>query len=404
MKVLQINSFYQDGSTGKLTYALHQALTEQGFDSVVCYGRGRSTRDAHAHRLCSNFYAKANNGLSRITGVMYGGCLISTARLFSIIRREKPDVVHLQCINGYFVNLYRLIAWLKRRGIPTVLTLHAEFPYTANCGHALDCQGWLHGCGHCPRLRQETLSLFLDNTAYSFRRMQQAFDGFQDTLTVVSVSQWLESRASRSPILLGKNHCVIENGVDTAIFTPTPRTGAREALGWPEGKVLFHATAMFTDAPDHLKGGAYIIRLAQALAREGVQVMVAGNAKITGDLPENLHYLGQIQDQNKLALCYSAADLTVIASKKETFSMICAESLCCGTPIIGFQAGAPEQIALPEYSDFLPYGDLQGLCDCARSWLEKPVSQSQIARAGQLRYSQDRMAQNYIELYRRMTE
>ena len=38
--------------------------------------------------------------------------------------------------------------------------------------------------------------------------------------------------------------------------------------------------------------------------------------------------------------------------------MVTAESLCCGTPVVGFKAGAPEQIAIKEFSEFVEYGDL----------------------------------------------
>ena len=40
MKVLQINSVYGVGSTGKITQALHTALLADGADSIVLYGRG----------------------------------------------------------------------------------------------------------------------------------------------------------------------------------------------------------------------------------------------------------------------------------------------------------------------------------------------------------------------------
>ena len=142
MKVLQVNCVYGKGSTGKITADLHKALLAQGVESVVCYGRGEKVDEPHVYKTCGELYSKMNNLLSRIPGVMYGGCFFSTNRLMGIIKTEKPDVVHLQCINGYFVNIPRLIAWLKRRGIPTVLTLHDEFMFTANCGYALDCEKW----------------------------------------------------------------------------------------------------------------------------------------------------------------------------------------------------------------------------------------------------------------------
>jgi len=139
MKILQVNVVYKKGSTGKITYDLHKGMLDAGIESVICYGRGELVKEPGVYKTCPEWYSKLNNALTRITGVMYGGCFFSTNRLISIIKKEKPDVVHLQCINGYFVNIYRLITWLKKEHIKTMLTLHAEFMFTANCGHALEC-------------------------------------------------------------------------------------------------------------------------------------------------------------------------------------------------------------------------------------------------------------------------
>ena len=222
MKVLQINCVYNYGSTGKITYDIHQYLLSQGIESIVCYGRGGKTSDPGVVKLCPEIYGKMNNLFSRIRGTMYGGCHMATRRLIRIIEKENPDVVHLQCINGYFINIYKLLSWLKENGIKTVLTLHAEFMYTANCGYALDCGKWMTGCGNCPRLRQETHSWFVDGTARSYTLMQNAFRGFEKNLTVVSVSPWLRRRAERSPMLRNMEHRVILNGIDTNIFTYKP--------------------------------------------------------------------------------------------------------------------------------------------------------------------------------------
>ena len=126
MKILQVNCVYNNGSTGKIMHDVHMELVSAGHKSVVCYGRGADTSDENVIKLCSELYAKANNLLSRITGILYGGCLLSTSRLISLIKREKPDVVHLHCINGFFVNIYKLVSWLKNNKIKTVVTLHAE--------------------------------------------------------------------------------------------------------------------------------------------------------------------------------------------------------------------------------------------------------------------------------------
>ena len=399
MKVLQVNCVYNKGSTGKITADLHKALLEQGVESIVCYGRGQKVDEPYVHKTCGELYAKLNNLWSRITGVMYGGCFFSTNRLIGIIKKEKPDVVHLQCINGYFVNIYRLVTWLKKQGIRTVLTLHAEFMHTANCGYALDCEKWKTGCGECPRLKRETKSWLLDGTARSFRKMKRAFDGFDD-LVVASVSPWLMERAKQSPILAGKKHCVIQNGLDTAVFYPREAAGLKEQYGLGDKQILFHATAAFNDDPAHIKGGYYILRLAEQLKDEPIQIVVAaGEADPTMTLPSNVTLLGRVADQERLAEWYSVADATVITSSRETFSMICAESLCCGTPMVGFEAGGPESISLPAYSTFVNYGDVAGLCAAVRRMLAKQKDVSATAAAACAAYDKRRMAETTVRVY-----
>lgn len=396
MKVLQVNCVYKKGSTGKITADLHHGLLAEGVESVVCYGRGQRVSEPGVYKTCPEWYSKLNNALTRITGLMYGGCFFSTSRLISIIKREKPDIVHLQCINGYFVNIYRLVTWLKEHHFKTVLTLHAEFMYTANCGYALDCNRWKTGCGACPRCKAETKSLFWDGTAKSWTRMKQAFDDF-DSLVVTSVSPWLMDRAMQSPILEEKKHCVILNGLDTTVFHPYDTSALRRQYDQGSRKIIFHATAGFSTDPEHIKGGWYLCQLAKRLPE--VLFLVAGphNANIT--IPPNVVLLGRIADQHLLAQYYSMADVTVITSKKETFSMVVAESLCCGTPVVGFQAGGPEGIAIPEYSHFSQFGDLSGLEGAVQHFLSmgKAPTISQIAAE---RYASQTMVRRFMDCYR----
>ena len=394
MKLLQINCVYREGSTGKLVYELHKALEAEGTDSVVCYGRGQRAEGARVYKTCGEWYAKANNLRSRFTGLMYGGCRLSTRRLISIIRKEKPDVVHLHCINGYFVNIYALVAWLKKEKIRTILTLHAEFMYTGNCGHALDCERWKTGCGQCPRRKSETKSLFFDRTHGSWLRMKKAFEGFRD-LTVVSVSPWLMDRAKQAPILSEFPHQVILNGVDTEIFRPCETAGLRKELGLEGKQVVFHTTAEFSADPAHLKGGCHVLELARRMPE--TVFLVAGTYDQSIVPPENLRFLGKISDQRRLAAFYSMADACVLTSKRETFSMLVAESLCCGTPVLGFEAGGPEGIAVKEFTKFVPQGDIDGLLYALKSCLKEGKSVD--AEFCQKLYGKDAMCAAYVRLY-----
>ena len=81
--------------------------------------------------------------------------------------------------------------------------------------------------------------------------------------------------------------------------------------------------------------------------------LIIGDAQQKSSYPENMIFTGRIQDQHLLGELYSLADVCLLTSVKETFSMVTVESLCCGTPVVGFQAGGPENIALPAYSTFV---------------------------------------------------
>ncbi len=401
MKILQVNSVYRKGSTGKIVYDIHTELQRQGIDSVVCYGRGEKCCEPNVYKVCPEWYSKLNNLWSRITGLMYGGLYFSTHSLIKIIEREKPDIVHLHCINGYFVNIYKIVKYLNLHHIKTVLSLHAEFMHTANCGHSFECEKWKTGCGHCQRFRQETKSFLIDGTHRSWTLMQEAFDSFGDRLIVTSVSPWLENRARQSPILSNARHVTVLNGLDTNVFRLYGKDDCRKQFSMPlDKKIVFHATPSFSLDINSIKGGYYVCELARLMP--DVLFVVAGRYDAGVDIPDNVKLFGQVDNQNDLAKLYSLSDVTLLTSKRETFSMVTAESLCCGTPVVGFKAGAPEEITLPDYSEFVDYGDLVNLKDTTETLLERSFSHIDISNMAQHKYAREKMVQAYIDVYKKL--
>jgi putative colanic acid biosynthesis glycosyltransferase len=397
MKVLQINCVYNSGSTGKIVRDLSIGLLNYKVESIVCYGRGKKVEKYNIHKVCREWESYVYHIWSRLSGVMYGGGFYSTKKLCRIIARESPDVVHIQCINGYFVNIYKLITWLKHKHYKTVLTLHAEFMYTANCGCAFDCEKWMNGCIRCEQYKGITQSMLLNNTGYSWKKMKDAFENFNE-LVVVSVSPWIMKRAKKSPMLNDKRHFVVFNGLDSSIFHFNKSRKLIEKYCQDEKKIVFHATPFFTDDEGHIKGGKYVIELAEQMP--DLQFVVAGRYKDNMKLPKNILLLGKITNQFELANWYSLASITVITSKSESFSMIVAESLCCGTSVVGFQAGGPESIAIPEYSEFVKYGDIAALKSCITKVLEKIPEKEYVSGEAVKLYSLEAMTQNYISIYK----
>ena len=214
--------------------------------------------------------------------------------------------------------------------------------------------------------------------------MYKAFEGFDNNLIIVGVSDWISERAKQSKILSGKKTTTVLNGLDTNIFNSLySEPQLIRKLKEDGKKVLLHVTPYFED--DN-KGGKWILDLAEKLEKEKVQFIVIGKTEKEYKI-NNISFLGEIKDPKMLASFYAKSDLTLLTSKRETFSMICAESLCCGTPVIGFRAGAPERIALKEYSDFVQYGDLNSLKEKIMAWLKKPIQCLEISEKPMKVYS-----------------
>ena len=405
MKILQVNVLYNQGSTGKIVSDIHKVLLENDIQSVVCYGVGPKVKDLNIYKIVYHYETSFYRIWAHFMGLQYASGYLSTRRLIKIIKKEKVDVVHLHCINGFFINIYSLIRFLKKAKIKTVLTLHAEFMYTGNCGYAFDCEKWKTGCGDCSQLWDATYSYYFDRTATAWKKMKEAFKGF-DNLVITCVSQWVEDRAKQSPILAEKDIVTIENGIDTKeIFYPVPFIDLKKKLGIKDEKVILHVTAKFSTIEGNIKGGRFLYQLADNLKYENIKIIIVGNDDSNIKMRSNMISVGKILNQKELAQYYSMADLTVITSKKETFSMPCAESLACGTPVVGFCAGGPETICLKEYSEFVDYGDIGALINCILNWINfKNKHEEEISNMAHDYFSKEKMCKKYVDIYKTMIE
>ena len=406
MKIIQINCVYKRGSTGKIVYDIHNVLLDEGIESIVCYGRGQKENELNVYKTSSELLAKFNVLKSCITGLQYNGSWLATNTLLKIIRKEKPDIIHLQCINGYFVNIYRLLNYLKNNKIKTVLTLHSEFMHTGSCGHAYDCERWKEGCGNCPQLRIATKSYMFDRTKTAWTKMKNVFADFEN-IKIVAVSKWLEDRAKKSPIINQHSFAVIHNGIDTNdTFKPRYYGYLKEKHNLKNEKIILHVTASFSLRENDIKGGVYVVKLAEKLKDKNVKIIIIGSRDLSIELPENVINIGRTNKQCELATYYSMADLTLLTSKRETFSMVCIESLSCGTPVVGFKAGGPESIALNKYSEFVDYGDVNELETTVIKWLEVKsiITSNTISNDARQKYSSRNMGLEYLKIYRELDQ
>lgn len=355
-RILLIDVNCKNSSTGKIVYDLYQGIINDGRDAAICYGRGKKIKENQIFKFGIDGETILHAALARITG--YNGYFspLSTMRLIHFIKQYKPDLIHIHELHAYFVNIKTLIEFIKKEKIPLIWTFHCEYMYTGKCGHAYGCTKFEDECGNCPAVKEYPASFYFDKTKQMLRMKKKLLENLD--MTIVTPSQWLADRVKLS-FLKDKKVKVIYNGVDTNKFYPRQEQSMRKDLKIAEEKkiALFVAPDVMSDR----KGGKWILELACLMSDTELVFLLVGGGEIPEIHDDNIIFIGEVRDEEILAEYYSLADIFLLCSEKETYSMTCAEALCCGTPVLGFKCGAPETIFSGENAVFTNYGDLKAM-------------------------------------------
>lgn len=399
MKVLQINCVYGKGSTGKITRDIHLALLQNGIDSYVCYGRGGVAEDRNTVCFSSDRISRMRRLISMVDGMPYHFTKWTNIKLEKEIEKIQPDIVHLQCINGFVVDIYRLLNYLKKNNITTIVTLHAEFMYTGGCGYALECNQWIEGCKKCKRLKSGVGVIGLDQVKRNYKLMSQAFNNFSN-LTVVGVSDWISRRAHQSRVMRNCRIVTIHNGIDTQnVFHHRIDKEIYDKYNISADKKI--VLSVVPNLESDLKGGMLMMEIAHRMESYQFQFIVVGAREKVKNKPENMVIVPYTESQIELAELYSVADVFVIGSKMDNYPTVCIEANSCGTPVVGFDVGGVSETIFPGMGKVVPYGDIFALESMIKEWADRKMTIPKNTLIDvQWRNSKERMIEEYISLYK----
>jgi putative colanic acid biosynthesis glycosyltransferase len=241
------------------------------------------------------------------------------------------------------------------------------------------------------------VSLYFDKTAKMLNDKKDAFHNYNN-IKIITPSIWLMNRVKKS-FLKDRNIDYIYNGINTNVFR---KLNYDMSILHPEVKGKKIILTVGSNIMDPNKGGSYVFELAKRFVNEDICFIIIGVDKRFVNKANNVITLKKTNSQEKLALYYSNANLTLITSKKETFSLVVTESLSCGTPVVGFDSGAPVEIAPMPYGYFVNYGDIDQLEITIREkiTLKNPIFSYELSKYCKENFDLKIMTENYINKYK----
>ena len=335
MRVLQINTVYPSGSTGKIAAGIADLCAEQMIECTVAYRYKESESDLkNTHLISSWLDCHIHNRLSQLT--MLQGCFsfFKTMKFVRWMKKQNFDIIHLHNIHGSYINHSLLFNYIKKHNKKVIWTLHDCWAFTGYCPYydMVNCNKWKTRCSDCPQ-KGKSLS---DNSGIMHRKKEKWFSGVKD-LTLVANSKWTAEQAKQSFL---KNYPVkvIYNGIDLSIFKPT-ESDFRQKHNCADKYIILGVAFGWGER----KGLDVFIELAKRLPDNYSIVLVGTDEKVDGVLPENIISIHRTQNQKELAEIYTVADVFVNPTREEAFGLVNIEALACGTPGITFNTGgSPE--------------------------------------------------------------
>ena len=296
-------------------------------------------------------------------------------------RRAEFDVVHdNQCLG------YGLLG-IERTGLPVVATIHHPIAIDREL-ELVNAPSW-----------QRRVAL---RRWYGFVAMQGRVA--RRLRRVLTVSERSKTDIVEHIGVAGDRIRVVPNGVDAATFQPQP---GRQRV---RGRLLTTASA---DVP--LKGLVPLLEaVARVKTRRAVELVVIGRARRNGNvnraisrlgLDGDVRFVGGVDEQGLVDL-YAEAELAVVPSLYEGFSLPAVEAMACAVPVVATTAGAlPEVVGSDgEAAVLVPPGDSAALAAAIDGALDDAGLRRRLGESGRARvlehFTWERAAALVVDSYR----
>lgn len=314
-----------------------------------------------------------------------GRDLLHYLRLFRVLRKLQPDLIHTRNRSGLFAQVVAALAGVRRR-------VHAEY------GRELPRSGAGRLAGLGGRMQRRLMCPLIDHFI--------AVSG--------ELEQWLIESIGAEPARVSQ----IANGVDSVQFHP--RLGPAAAVGPPgfmqDGAFVIGSVGRMDEDGAHVTLVEAFLRLIASPhpAHARLRLMMVGDGPARAECQALLHRAGAAQRawlpgvRADVPQLLRAMDLFILPSRVEDRSNTILEAMASGLPVIATSVGCNSELVHPGFTGILvPPLSPDLLASAVADYCRIPaIAARHGARARSqviARHSMPAMARDYLAVYDALT-
>lgn len=230
---------------------------------------------------------------------------------------------------------------------------------------------------------------------------RQAFFHHRPGIILVAPSRWMATQArAYVPSSVRIEH--VPYGLDIKTFHPQPQLAAQNALGLASGKTWLGYGATWASSR---KGIDLLPAALGALDCRSLGLLVWGeDPQLTWPQGLTVKFIGRVSGVPAIRQVLAACDLLLCPSRADNLPNAVLESLACGTPVIGSNAGGiPDMVRPSETGWTFPSGQVTALqaslTEALASRALWPAYRERCRQVAVTEYSEEVQAERYHRLF-----
>ncbi len=394
-KLVQINTV-ANGSIGKIMKEIQLEAEKRGFETISFVGR----RKVYTEALCEKFGNSVSFWIHVIINTIFDkqgyGSVLQTRKLITRLREENPDIIHLHNLHGYYLYIPMLVKYLKEEYKGKIFwTFHDCWPFTGHCPYftMIGCEKWKNGCNKCPNKKEYPISWGFDCSRENYNEKKKWFLNLPN-LKIIVPSEWMKELVGQSffkeyPIY------VISNGINRRVFFSRKTSDIYNKYKLSSEKKIILGVA---DLWSERKGISDFLALAEQLPEDYQIVLIGRNKDRRIKKYSNIIDIPYTENVDELAEFYSEAFVFLNPSREESFSVVTAEALSCGTPVIVLDTSAVKELVGENTGIILNRHNTEDYLNALKRIELSNFHSKEIERYAE-RFSSEKMTETVLKLY-----